>query len=142
MTTTVAQSEATGAFGVSGYSEQLPCEAEAVGRARAFVSSSLDTWGLREELADTGELIMSELMTNVVAHTGTDLTTVAIQRGSRLVRIEVADSSSTTPRIESDSGSAQHGRGLLLVDALSSHWGYVKHPWGKVIWAELLVSER
>ncbi|MGW5731730.1 MULTISPECIES: ATP-binding protein [Streptomyces] len=120
----------------------MPCQPEAVGRARAFVSDSLDTWGMREELADVGEIIVSELMTNVVNHTSTDLTTVAIQHGGHRVRIEVADSSSTTPYIRPASATAEHGRGLRLVDSLSSHWGFVRHPWGKIIWAELTVSER
>ncbi len=97
---------------------------------------------MREELADSGQLIVSELMANVVSHTKTDLTTVSIRRGKRRVRIEVADSSCTTPQIGFADGNSGHGRGLVLVDALSSHWGYVKYPWGKIVWAEMSVSEQ
>ncbi|MFF1714631.1 ATP-binding protein [Streptomyces sp. NPDC058268] len=114
---------------------------ESVSRGRTLVSTVLGKWGMGEELADVGEVIVSELLTNVVNHTSTDRTTLAIHRsGPSRVRIEVADSSSAIPCIGASGGSAECGRGLVLVDALSSHWGYVKHPWGKVIWAEL-VSE-
>ncbi|GGV69228.1 hypothetical protein GCM10010277_79260 [Streptomyces longisporoflavus] len=121
-----------------GYAAQLPCRPESVNRARALVSKALDNWGLTEDLADIGEFIVSELLTNVVNHTSTDLTTVTVQRGGHCrVRIEVADTSHNAPCIKAASSSDECGRGLVLVDALSSHWGYVKHPWGKVTWAEL-----
>ncbi|MGW6270750.1 ATP-binding protein [Streptomyces sp. NPDC055060] len=142
MAATAAPPVATGALGVSSYSAQLPCQPEAVSRARTFVSESLDTWNLAEELADIGELIVSELMANVVSHTKTDLTTVSLRRGKRRVRIEVADSSCTTPQVGFADGNSDHGRGLVLIDALSSHWGYVKYPWGKIVWAEMSVSEQ
>jgi hypothetical protein len=32
------------------------------------------------------------------------------------------------------------GRGLMLVDALTTHWGVTATPWGKRVWAELKVG--
>ncbi|MGW7067091.1 ATP-binding protein [Streptomyces sp. NPDC054855] len=124
------------------YTAQLPCTPDSVSRGRALVSTVLAKWGMREELTGAGGVIVSELLTNVVNHTSTDLTTVAIHRGRSRVRIEVADASPAAPCIRGAGGSAECGRGLLLIDGLSSHWGYVKYPWGKVIWAELCSCEK
>ncbi|MFD4630329.1 ATP-binding protein [Streptomyces sp. NPDC058284] len=133
MTTTATKTNVNGA---PGYAAQLPCLPEAVQRARAFVSGVLDAWGMKETLA--GEVIVSELLTNVVVHTSTDLTTVAIQRdGTCQARIEVADASHVPPHVVDASGGAECGRGLQLVALLSSRWGYEDRPWGKVTWAEL-----
>jgi hypothetical protein len=35
---------------------------------------------------------------------------------------------------------AEHGRGLLLVEAMSTAWGVVKADVGKTVWAEFSVS--
>ncbi|MFH8492213.1 ATP-binding protein [Streptomyces longisporoflavus] len=123
------------------YTAQLPCTPESVRRARALISSALEAWGVEHVLGDAGRVIVSELMTNVVHHTKTDLAWVAIRRGDHQVHIEVADSSHHTPRTTIANKSAECGRGLLLIDELSSLWGYEKHPWGKVIWVVLRARE-
>ncbi|NUV58928.1 ATP-binding protein [Streptomyces sp. CAI-85] len=135
---TAASTDATGAPGRS--SAELPCVPESVGRARAFVTGVLTGWGMEGDLSDCGEAIVSELLTNVVDHTGTDLTEVAVERrGDGSVRIEVTDRSQSAPRLGKAADDAECGRGLSLVDALSACWGYDAHPDGKVTWAEIKI---
>ncbi|WP_326740661.1 ATP-binding protein [Streptomyces sp. NBC_01022] len=132
---TAAKPNATGA---PGYTAELTCVPESVGSARALVSSVLAAWGLEDYLADCAEIIISELLTNVVDHTETDLSTIFIERKSSIgVRIAVSDQSHAVPCVKSATGDAESGRGLRLVDALSRVWGYDTHSWGKVTWAEI-----
>lgn len=122
------------------YTVLLPCLPESVGRARALVSCAVDAWGM-PELADDGKIIVSELLTNVVDHTSTVLTTVAIERdGPHCVRIHVADASRVPPCVTDVGSRAECGRGLRLVDDLSCRWGYDEKSWGKVTWAELSLA--
>ncbi|MFJ7949053.1 hypothetical protein ACIQ6K_36365 [Streptomyces sp. NPDC096354] len=48
------------------------------------------------------------------------------------------DRSKAIARVRLDSnGDHIHGRGLLLVDALSDRWGTDLYHWGKQVWGEL-----
>jgi len=82
--------------------------------------------------ADDVKLASSELVTNVVRHT---------RDGGRMLawdadplRLEVHDTSRTMParRIRPTAS----GRGLRIVDELSSYWGAERTPNGKKVWAE------
>ncbi|MET9669634.1 ATP-binding protein [Streptomyces sp. NPDC006475] len=131
------------AIGAPGYTAELPGVPESVGRARSFVSSALAGWGLNDDLAVCGEVIVSELRTNVVEHTKTPLTRVVIERRVDCsVRIGVSDTSTVIPCMKTAMDDAESGRGLRLVDALSSRWGYSRNRWGKVTWAEIKATGR
>ncbi|MEV3954680.1 ATP-binding protein [Streptomyces albogriseolus] len=134
MTLTIATPHA---IGRPGYTMLLPCRPESVRRARALVSSVLETWGIRS-LAEDGEVIVSELLTNTLDHTTCPMARVVIERCmDDVVRIEVADGSHTRPQLKDDDAAAESGRGLFLVDALSWRWGCDEYAWGKGTWAEL-----
>jgi hypothetical protein len=123
----------------------MPCVPESAHRARLLVCAALNTWGIGE-LAETGTLIVSELVGNCVRHTNCRLLRVVVRRPSaRLVRIGVVDKSLyCLPELGGGDATREGGRGLLLVEALSSRWGYdllgthhKRGPWGKETWAEL-----
>jgi Histidine kinase-, DNA gyrase B-, and HSP90-like ATPase. len=134
VTIAAARPNATGA---PGYSETLPCEPESARRARTLVSAALHAWGL-EDLAESGTLVVSELISNAVAHTRCRLTRVTIARvGNNTIRVAVADTSRQVPRMLTPTGHSGSGRGLFLVDALSDRWGYDLQRASKVVWAEL-----
>jgi anti-sigma regulatory factor (Ser/Thr protein kinase) len=94
-------------------------------------------WGLRD-LADTTELLVSELMTNAIrASEGLMSPTVRlwlVSDGHRLV-IHVWDGSSRMPVRQDAAPDSERGRGLLLVDALGEDWGSYRTAGGKVVWA-------
>ncbi|MDL2075841.1 ATP-binding protein [Streptomyces sp. GXMU-J15] len=140
MTMAVARSKVTGA---SDCTLELPCIPESVGRARALVSSVLNAWGVDGDLADDGEVIVSELLANVVEHTETPLAEVTIERqGDRFIRIGVSDQSHTAPQVKTPDDEGESGRGLRLVATLSLRWGYDTHRWGKVTWALIAAQAR
>ena len=83
-------------------------------------------------------LVVSELVDNARAHGlppgGARMWRVG--SGHRL-RIEVKDSSSVRPRLRVPAHTEPNGRGLLMVDALTTAWGVWRHSWGKTVWAEV-----
>jgi anti-sigma regulatory factor (Ser/Thr protein kinase) len=105
-------------------------------KARHFVASVLEDWGV-PNLTANAELIVSELVTNAILH-GHSCCVVSIKRDLDHVRIEVEDESGESPPVQHDLElTAPTGRGLILVDALSSSWGWEPSPVGKVVWANI-----
>lgn len=74
-------------------------------------------------LADDIALIVSELVTNAIAHShGTDITmTLVLNHG--LLRLEVRDETARRPEIQQPADGAEHGRGLILVQAITEQCG-------------------
>ncbi|MEU3791953.1 ATP-binding protein [Streptomyces fructofermentans] len=121
-----------------------------VGRARRWARSRLAGSGIQadEPLAETLILLVSELVTNAVVHTGRPavlrLTLPVLVAGVRhpgesvaTVRMEVVDGSARPPRPRCADGDETNGRGLALVDGLADRWGWTSEGAGKRIWCEV-----
>jgi hypothetical protein len=111
----------------------------AVPCARLHTRQVVREWG-RPDLADTAELLVSELMTNAIrASAGLMSPAVALWLLSdgRCVVVQVGDGSHELPvRQDADTDSAS-GWGLLLVESLSRDWGSYRRANGKVVWARI-----
>ncbi|MEU7424847.1 SpoIIE family protein phosphatase [Streptomyces sp. NPDC040750] len=112
---------------------EVPVDPAAVGDMRARATRRLEEWGL-EALAITTELIVSELVTNAVRY-ATPPIRLRLLRDARLT-CEVADASSTAPRLRHARSTDEGGRGLFLVAQLAHRWGVRYTGDGKIIWAE------
>ncbi|MBL1090177.1 ATP-binding protein [Streptomyces sp. NPDC001739] len=114
-----------------------------VGRARRWARSRLlgSGIGADEPLAETLILLISELVTNAVVHTGTAASLRMCFSGSGAVvgtvRVEVTDASARPPRQRHADGDDTNGRGLELVDGLADRWGWQPEGAGKRIWCEV-----
>ncbi|MCB5911715.1 ATP-binding protein [Streptomyces pinistramenti] len=114
-----------------------------VGRARRWARSRLagSGIGVDEPLAETLILLISELVTNAVVHTGTAAELRMRFSGSGAVvgtvRVEVVDSSARPPCPRHADGEDTNGRGLELVDGLADRWGWQPEGAGKRIWCEV-----
>ena len=115
----------------------------AVPCARLHARQVLWEWGLQAS-ADTAELLVSELVTNAVhitraAAADTPVLLWLVSDKEQVV-IWVWDASPLPPQPADADGDAEHGRGLMLVSALSSRWGwdFPQSLGGKVTWAQLL----
>jgi len=102
-------------------------------QARAFTRAALTRWRM-EGAAPAVELLVSELVTNAVRH-ATRPIRLRLVRTSGLL-CEVSDGDTAMPRIREPDESAESGRGLQLVAALSLRWGACRAPGGKVVWFE------
>jgi hypothetical protein len=115
----------------------------AVPSARAHLRQLLSSWG-QEELGPDAGVVLSELVTNAVAASaGLGLATapmlVWLGSDSRCVLVAVADASPCPPVRLNLGADAEGGRGLALVEAFTSRWGWhVTSLAGlrKSVWAE------
>lgn len=119
-----------------------------VGRARRWARARLLGSGVRgdEPIAETLMLLISELVTNAVVHTGCPavlrmllpLPEPAPARPEPgTVRVEVADTSGQPPALRHARGDDTGGRGLELVEGLADRWGWSREGGGKNIWCEV-----
>ncbi|MFC8951211.1 ATP-binding protein [Streptomyces sp. NPDC057101] len=110
-----------------------------VGRARRWARSRLAGSGIEadEPLAETLVLLISELVTNAVVHTGCPAVLRMLFAAEGGVRVEVADTSDRPPRPRHAEGEDTNGRGLELVDGLADRWGWEPEGVGKSIWCEV-----
>jgi anti-sigma regulatory factor (Ser/Thr protein kinase) len=94
-------------------------------------------WGL-PALAGTTELLVSELTANAVqASRGLVSPVIRLWLVSdhRCLLIRVWDGTDQMPVRQDTSPDSEYGRGLLLVESLSTDWGSYQKAGGKVVWA-------
>ncbi|MGE7389629.1 SpoIIE family protein phosphatase [Streptomyces sp. NPDC004126] len=112
----------------------LDPEETAPGRARRFARRALARWGL-EELSDSLELLVSEVVTNAVRYAERPVTLRLLR--TDVLRCEVGDDSPQLPRQRRARDTDEGGRGLFLVNRLARRWGATRLSSGKVVWFEL-----
>ncbi|MER5554200.1 ATP-binding protein [Streptomyces sp. NPDC002793] len=138
----------------------LPARYEAVGGARRFTRTTLNSWDLDERFDDVA-LVVSELVTNALRHALP--ADAARELQDRCVRLHlmrwtsrlvcaVRDPSEKGPVAGQAPDSAESGRGLFLVESFSDSWGWHPSPvpagstppdggLGKVVWALFRLTE-
>ncbi|MCF3131277.1 ATP-binding protein [Streptomyces olivochromogenes] len=120
----------------------LASEAATVPVARQIVREACAEWGMDQDTADTGTLLISEIVTNAVRHGHShSVRVIAEQPRPDRLRVAVVDKSRRLPELHIVGPDAFGGRGLLLVDALSHRWGTDLLPWGKRVWAEIAIKD-
>lgn len=113
----------------------FPSTPASAGEARRFVESVLAA-GRLDHLAYAATMLVSELVANAVLHTGTPIEVVICPEADR-VRVEVHDGSPLLPVRKHYSNMSGTGRGLLLVERMSTDWGSDRTDDGKMVWFEL-----
>jgi anti-sigma regulatory factor (Ser/Thr protein kinase) len=109
----------------------FPAELASVTAARHFVRDAVKS--LPSEIADSVELMVSELATNSVKHAETAFELVIEHSNSR-VRVEVTDSGAGEPAARDPAPSDPSGRGLRIVDLMSDRWGVRRSGERKTVW--------
>ncbi|MBR8639143.1 serine/threonine-protein phosphatase [Streptomyces tuirus] len=112
----------------------LEPEDAAPGRARRLARRALSRWGL-EELGDSVELLVSEVVTNAVRHASRPITLRLLR--TDVLRCEVGDDAPQLPRLRHARATDEGGRGLYLVNRLARRWGATRLSTGKVVWFEI-----
>ncbi|WP_377269592.1 SpoIIE family protein phosphatase [Peterkaempfera sp. SMS 1(5)a] len=118
----------------------LPGEPSAAARARRLTRATLKDWEL-EELADTAELLTSELVTNAVRYATAPIG-LRLMVCERTLLLEVSDPLPQPPVERRAAGTDEGGRGLELVRRLALRWGTRSEGPGKVVWLELPLPVR
>ncbi|WP_243726067.1 ATP-binding protein [Actinomadura rubrisoli] len=134
---------------------------ESVTDARHFAISRLTQWDV-SALADDVGLVVSELVTNALRHSGRtasgrpgndvhregvyDDPADPLGSAPSAIRLRllhqapwllcgILDASRSAPRRKEPDYIAETGRGLHLVESFSVRWGWRTLPYGKVVWA-------
>ncbi len=89
--------------------------------------------------ADTVALLVSEVATNALVH-GAGRVRVRVRPTLQGLRVEVHDEDSRLPSRRQANPLDEGGRGIALVDALSSGWGAETTPAGKTVWFEVAAA--
>lgn len=116
---------------------RLRPEAAEIAEVRRLLRRLLASWRLEPLLEDGDvELLATETATNAVRHAGTTATVIVRYLGDQ-VRVEVGDGSSALPQLRNPRPEETGGRGLSLVETLSSRWGVTRTVGGKRVWFEV-----
>lgn len=108
-------------------------------RARDHAAETARAWGVHDQDGIDGlSVVVSELVTNALEHTDTDLIVLALKlQADGRVRVEVADQGRPTRTVAHNPHSdgdglflTESGRGLLLVSAYSRECGVDRGPFG------------
>lgn len=108
--------------------------------------------GVPGSVRDVVKLVVSELVTNALVHGDPEIT-LLVRCDDKGVRVEVSDASPDPPTA-TRARTEESGRGLLIVEALTSSWGYTSHRGrvrpagttsnagsaGKVVWCNVDLS--
>ena len=119
---------------------ELGALVSAVPCARLHARQVLWEWGIGN-LGDSAELLVTELITNAV-RASREMTRASAVRlwllsDSAQILILVWDASPQPPVLMGVTDEAEHGRGLMLVEAVSQQWGWYSREDGdgKFVWA-------
>lgn len=90
----------------------------------------------RDDLVETAELLVSEIVTNALVHAGTPID-VGFSFVDGGLRIEVTDGSPHAPALRGYGPNAGTGRGLMLLEEMVDEWGVVPDDPGKTVWFQI-----
>jgi anti-anti-sigma regulatory factor/anti-sigma regulatory factor (Ser/Thr protein kinase) len=112
--------------------------------ARLYVRDVLEYWRLAlpgDDVIDRAELLADELVTNAVVHARTSLR-LRLELHGDLLHIAVHDASPRLLRLVPDDPLGVAGRGLGVVERLSTASGVQRRPDGKVVWCTVRLWRR
>lgn len=87
-------------------------------------------------IVDDALLCISELVTNAL-QAECSVISVCVELSAQRLRISVHDDAGGTPTVRSPDWTDPHGRGLLIISAVSTSWGVRPFEAGKEVWADL-----
>jgi anti-sigma regulatory factor (Ser/Thr protein kinase) len=112
-------------------------DTRSVPQARRFVTEFLSDSS--PDPRSLAEMMVSELVTNCLLHTGSDFT-VSLEQTEHQLRVEVSDEGEGRPVLRPSDPTSVSGRGLRAIDMLSDSWGVETHASsGKTVWFTLKV---
>ena len=112
--------------------------ASAASGIRHELRAAFPAWGLDDDAVDDALLVVEEMVANVVDHARTPFRLVVGLDGT-VLRIAVHDRCPLPVRAQELDLGRRRGRGLLMVDNISTRWGSDADADGKTVWAELAV---
>lgn len=116
----------------------VPVEPASVMLVREWALRTSQSW-CGPDCGDAVALVASELVTNAIVH-GRPAVQVNLRLAGPVLVLEVHDGGHLPPSRRVAAEQDENGRGLLLVEAMTTRWGYRATEGGKVVWAEIPVA--
>ncbi len=118
-------------------------DSEAPALARQYVIDTCTAWGVTR-VSKIASLVASELVTNAVVHARTP-SVMALRLADNTLDVSVRDND-PRPMYRPAPGltgahDGDHGRGLLILEAMADGWGCHPTADGKVVWASISVKK-
>jgi anti-sigma regulatory factor (Ser/Thr protein kinase) len=122
-------------------STTLTADTTAPGVARCFIRDTLRGWSMPGGVVERAELCVSELVTNAVIHTGT-APEIAATLDNECLTVLVRDHGveRLVEGVEEDDPMRVSGRGLAMVEAMTSAWSAEQNDDGTTVWFEIELS--
>ena len=111
----------------------LSSDTASLGEGRRFVAQTLRNWHVDEARIEPVMLVANELVANAIVHAHSAPVLSLEAAGSDLL-LRVTDESPNPPVAREATAEQDGGRGLMLVEALSDHWGIDPNTSGKSVW--------
>ncbi|MEU6662798.1 ATP-binding protein [Streptomyces sp. NPDC046821] len=130
----------SGAASVRRSSFELAPHPGSAAQARKLTRAHLRDWAVCDDTCDAAALVVSELVTNAIVHTASRRIVCELHDGHDRVRIAVRDEGWVPGAPQPGRRAApeeEHGRGLMLVAAMSTAWGAQETGPGLLVWADL-----
>ena len=110
----------------------------AIAPARHWARERLSEVGIDDGRLDLLVLLVSELVTNAVAHADPPVV-LRVHVDEERTRVEVTDGVRDVPVVRDPPPTALGGRGVMFVDRLASSWGTSEEEGeaAKAVWFEL-----
>ena len=110
----------------------------AIAPARHWARERLSEVGIDDGRLDLLVLLVSELVTNAVAHADPPVV-LRVHVDEERTRVEVTDGVREVPVVRDPPPTALGGRGVMFVDRLASSWGTSEEEGeaAKAVWFEL-----
>jgi len=127
--------------------EAVPCEPSGATVGRHAVTAALtetlhpvgsEDRAVDHELVYEAGVVATELLSNA-ARACRSLIALRLDVHHGSIRIEVYDDGPGVPVERRVRGDEVGGRGLRIVDSLSTSWGTIPRPTGKCVWSEMSI---
>jgi len=104
----------------------LPCEVSSAGDARRALRNILEDAGSSIDERNAAAMVITELLANAIIHAdrADGQIEVVIECSDHQIHIEVTDQNARVPVRQEVNVDAAAGRGLTIIDALSTAWGW------------------
>ncbi|MGH8888627.1 MAG: ATP-binding SpoIIE family protein phosphatase [Acidothermaceae bacterium] len=115
---------------------RLPALPSSAPIARWFLTDILAAWSVPSDVTETAALLVTELVSNASRQSDAFLD-VRLSCTPTVLTVGVYDESHRLPHYSDPGTDDTSGRGLQLVELLSSRWGIETEERGKVVWFSL-----
>ena len=123
---------------VSRYIDDGEPVATSTARIRRRLRAAFAQWGLPADIIENALMVVEELVANAVDHARTPFRLTVdhlTARSGAALRIAVQDQCPQPVNVRPFDARAARGRGLQMIEALTSRWGCDRTAAGKTVWA-------